>query len=227
MRLSPEQTAALRYPRLNESRVASRRQGGATLNYLEAWDIKATLIRVFGYAGFSADVIDVDVFHLSQAPGQGDRPGNWTAGARCTVRLTLHDPTDGLDVTYTECAASSQTNPQVGEAVDFAIKTAESDALKRAAIYLGTQFGLSLYDSGKTTDVVRKVFAPGQMDEDVASFTALVDPGTGMPLTDEQQAKMSPEARKEAEELVRRAIRMRQERQEIVTEEQIEGATWK
>jgi hypothetical protein len=36
----------------------------------------------------------------------------------------------------------------------MAIKTAESDALKRAAINLGTQFGLSLYNNGSMRDVV-------------------------------------------------------------------------
>jgi hypothetical protein len=36
----------------------------------------------------------------------------------------------------------------------MAVKTAESDALKRAAINLGTQFGLSLYDNGSRNDVV-------------------------------------------------------------------------
>jgi hypothetical protein len=36
----------------------------------------------------------------------------------------------------------------------MAIKTAESDALKRAAINLGTQFGLSLYNNGSLQDVV-------------------------------------------------------------------------
>jgi hypothetical protein len=38
----------------------------------------------------------------------------------------------------------------------MAIKTAESDALKRAAINIGDQFGLSLYNNGSTTPVVVK-----------------------------------------------------------------------
>jgi hypothetical protein len=41
----------------------------------------------------------------------------------------------------------------------MAIKTAESDCLKRAAINLGTQFGLSLYDDGNMNDVVIKTLA--------------------------------------------------------------------
>jgi hypothetical protein len=36
----------------------------------------------------------------------------------------------------------------------MAVKSAESDALKRAAVYLGDQFGLSLYRDGSTSRVV-------------------------------------------------------------------------
>ena len=36
----------------------------------------------------------------------------------------------------------------------MAIKTAESDALKRAASNLGDQFGLSLYNNGSSAPVV-------------------------------------------------------------------------
>ena len=45
-------------------------------------------------------------------------------------------------------------NPQRGESHDMAVKTAESDAIKRAAINLGTQFGLSLYNNGSLKDIV-------------------------------------------------------------------------
>jgi hypothetical protein len=38
----------------------------------------------------------------------------------------------------------------------MAVKTAESDALKRCAVNLGTQFGLSLYQNGATVDVVQR-----------------------------------------------------------------------
>jgi hypothetical protein len=58
---------------------------------------------------------------------------------------------------YTESAIGSTSGPasMVGEHHDNAIKTAASDALKRCAINLGTQFGLSLYDDGSTRDVVK------------------------------------------------------------------------
>ena len=38
---------------LNPSRVAKRSQAGRQLSYLEAWDVKAHLIRIFGFGGCS------------------------------------------------------------------------------------------------------------------------------------------------------------------------------
>lgn len=161
---------------LTDDRVSHRSQGKTTLSYVEAWDIKRTLIRIFGFANFSADVIEAKVHKVIEE----DRPVmNWDNGrptgpkmvngvpemkhyftvlAQCTVRLEIL----ATGATYTESAAASQTGPDIGEVTDFAIKTAESDALKRAAIYLGTQFGLSLYNDGALADVVLTVLEPGQ-----------------------------------------------------------------
>ena len=142
---------------LNPDRISNRKQGGSTLSYLEAWDVKATLIRVFGYGQFSADVVESKIERiLTKAEAGGN--ANWVVLCSATVRLTIHQ----TGATYTETAVSSQAGAQIGEVADFAMKTAESDALKRAAIYLGTQFGLSLYDNGSKQDVIRRVFSPGQ-----------------------------------------------------------------
>lgn len=130
---------------LNESRIAKRNQAGRQLSYLEAWDVKAHLIRIFGFGGWCADVVEsVLAFEEKNEKGQ------WNVGYKVTLRLYI--PT--LECTYTESAVGSANLPQRGEAHDMAIKTAESDALKRAAINLGTQFGLSLYNNGSMRDVV-------------------------------------------------------------------------
>lgn len=146
---------------LNSNRVSHRSQGGRQLSYLEAWDVKATLIRVFGFGNFSAETIETKVLRFDEVPKREGNGTNFRVTAMATVRLTIHQ----TGAVYTESAASSQTGPDVGEATDFAIKTAESDALKRAATYLGTQFGLSLYDNGATNDVIRVNFAPDQQFE--------------------------------------------------------------
>ena len=130
---------------LNESRVAKRSGGGGRqLSYLESWDVKAHLIRIFGFGGWSAEVLESSLAYEEKSGN------NWSVGYKVVLRLTI----PSLDCTYTEAAVGSAQLPQRGEAHDMAIKTGESDALKRAAINLGTQFGLSLYNNGSFRDVV-------------------------------------------------------------------------
>lgn len=168
---------------LNEKRIANRKQGGRQLSYLEAWDVKATLIRIFGFGGFSAEALECEIVSIEDNVPRVEWKGTYpnkekvelpieftpdgqkkfgTYNFRVTARVRVKLYIKQLDATYTEWAASSQTGPDLGEVTDFAIKTAESDALKRAAIYLGTQFGLSLYDDGSLNDVVGTILAPGQ-----------------------------------------------------------------
>ena len=136
---------------LNPSRVAKRSGGGRQLSYLEAWDVKAHLNRIFGFLNWSADVRDsVLAFEEKNEKGQ------WHVGYKVTLCLRIQGSNEYYfkSCTYTESAVGFATLPSRGEAHDMAIKTAESDALKRAAINLGTQFGLSLYNNGATKDVI-------------------------------------------------------------------------
>jgi len=160
MKLTREQYDVLLKP-LAAHRISQRKQGGATLSYLEAWDVKAHLIRVFGFGGWSADVISADIAFEDQ-----DDKGRWNVGYKVVMRLRIHGQEGDLfgDTTYTEAAIGSSTQPSRGEAHDMAVKTAESDALKRAAINLGTQFGLSLYDSGNRQDVIGHTLRPPSVE---------------------------------------------------------------
>lgn len=130
-------------------------------SYLQAWDIRAMLVRVFGYGGFSVECLSVEHIRSEQVAqsGGGDRQ-NWSITVQAMVRLTIH----ATGAIYTEAAVANANVPNFGEAYDQAVKSAESDALKRAATNLGTQFGLSLYNDGSTADVVRRVAAPGQKE---------------------------------------------------------------
>jgi len=155
--LTQRQMASL-MANLNQNRISTRSQGRATLSYLEAWDVKRALITVFGFGGFDAVASEARVLNTETVPKASGNGFNFRVTVMVRMTLTIHQ----LGATFAEYAASSQTNPDPGDAMDFAIKTAESDALKRCAINLGTQFGLSLYDDGKTQDVVRNVLAPHQ-----------------------------------------------------------------
>jgi hypothetical protein len=180
--LNARQIAALTAA-LNPARVETLKKGSSSLSYLAAWDVKATLIKVFGFGGFSAEADECEVVRIEnnvpKTTGWGENKqtlpiefdpdgqikfgtANFRVSVRVRVKLTIHQ----LGAVYTEWAACSQTGPDLGEVTDFAIKTAESDALKRAAIYLGTQFGLSLYASDKNhihyADVVKVILADEQ-----------------------------------------------------------------
>lgn len=48
--ITPEQLKVLMSD-LNRNRVKSRSQAGRSFSYLEGYDVKATLIRVFGFGG--------------------------------------------------------------------------------------------------------------------------------------------------------------------------------
>lgn len=153
-----EQQLAILMNSLNPSRVAKRSQGGSQLSYLEAWDVRATLIRVFGFGGFDAEVVDSKIVHHTTKTSQGGKEQDVIA-CQATVRLHIKQ----LDATYSETAAATQTGSQgFGDVLDFCLKTAVSDALKRCAINLGTQFGLSLYQKGSTSEIIRTIVAPGQ-----------------------------------------------------------------
>jgi recombination DNA repair RAD52 pathway protein len=157
MGLTPEQYDTLRKP-LNGTRIAKRQQGGKQLSYLESWDVRAHLIRVFGYTNFDVHVSDAHHVDTREYASQGDNPKPmveviWYAHVTLVIRAS-----DGHTLcSYTESAVGSASGPasMLGEHHDNAVKTAASDALKRCAINLGTQFGLSLYDQGSTRDVVR------------------------------------------------------------------------
>lgn len=140
---------------LHPARIESK-QG---MSYLAAWDVKATLIRVFGFGGFSSEVTESSILKAEQiAQASNANKLNWSITAKATVRLTIHQ----LGAVYTETAIAGSKQPDFTESADMAIKSAESDALKRAAIFLGTQFGLSLYNDGKPDEIIKAVLAPDQ-----------------------------------------------------------------
>ncbi len=113
-----------------------------------AYDIRAHLTRIFGFGRWSGEVIAMEpVFDLPWAVGKDSpAPGAYVA-YRCGYRLTIRAMDGTVLATFTEWAVgdSKKTLVNHADAHDMAIKTAESQALKRCAINLGDQFGLSLY----------------------------------------------------------------------------------
>lgn len=146
MSLSHDQVTQLLRP-INPRRVG-RRDG---MSHLEAYDVRAHLNRVLGFGEWSGDVLSMELLYEEPVTLKNGKDG-YSVGYRCTYRLTIH----ATGATYTESATGDGQMPAFkrADAHDFAIKTAESQALKRCAINLGDQFGLSLYNQGSLDALV-------------------------------------------------------------------------
>lgn len=137
---------------IHPSRVG---KDGKGFSHLEAWDVRAHLIRIFGFANWSQELVDLELIFETEGVNKSGRP-SWTVAYRAIVKLTICDNSGDVLAVYTEAAAGDASNyPSRADAHDMAIKTAESQAFKRCAVNLGDQFGLSLYNNGTTGGVVR------------------------------------------------------------------------
>ena len=144
--LTREQYDVLMRP-LTAGRVKQRKVGSKALSYLEAFDVRAHLTRIFGFGGFSDEILSCALLYCDRVADKG----NWNVSYQVTMRLSVPQ----LGACWDDGAVGSAHLPDRGEALDMALKTAVSDALKRCAVNLGTQFGLSLYKDGQLADVVR------------------------------------------------------------------------
>jgi recombination DNA repair RAD52 pathway protein len=153
--INAEQYNTLMRP-LNGSRVAKRSQGGKQLSYLEAWDVKAHLTRIFGFGNWDLETLDSRFIAQREYQSQQGKDMVeviWSAH----VRLVVRDEHGGEICRHSETAVGNASGPinMLGEHHDNAVKQAASDAAKRCAINLGSQFGLSLYDDGSTREVIK------------------------------------------------------------------------
>lgn len=164
-KLTEQQVSFLLSP-ISDKRVRHLRG----MSHLEAWDVRRQLIRVFGFDGFTVETLGLDLVHENGNPNyrkknkQGEEYGApytaWTIVYRAQVRLTLKAPSGQPIAMFEDAAAGDAVNqPSVGDAHDLAMKTALSQALKRCAVNLGDQFGLSLYNDGSQAPVVLRSLA--------------------------------------------------------------------
>jgi len=161
MTISEEQIRELLKP-ISPSRVA---RDGKGFSHVEAWDIRRTMNRIFGFGAWSARTDEMQLVSEREVSGR-DGKTRWNVIYRARCTLEIGDYMVG-GATYTEWAAGDATNPTLADAHDQAIKTAESQAFKRCAVNLGDQFGLSLYDNGSTHATVGSIVGQVFADSDV------------------------------------------------------------
>ena len=145
MTFSDEQRTALTAP-LNKAHVATRQQAGQTLSYLAAWHVIAEANRIFGFAEWDRETVEMRQLGEPRLVDGKSRVG-YSARVRITVRA-------GDTVIVREgCGFGSGIDRDVDQAHESAVKEAESDAMKRALMTFGNAFGLALYDKAQANVV--------------------------------------------------------------------------
>lgn len=150
MTFSDEQRIALTAP-LNKAHVATRQQAGQTLSYLAAWHVIAEANRIFGFAEWDRETVEMRQLGEPRVTldkfGKEQMRVGYTARVRITVRA-------GDTVIVREgCGFGSGIDRDVDQAHESAVKEAESDAMKRALMTFGNAFGLALYDKAQANVV--------------------------------------------------------------------------
>jgi len=136
-------TAELNKP-LDNKFVASRDQNGFKLDYVEAWYVIDRFNQVFGHGNWERETLLMNLLDSSE------RGGTHSVHYSAKSRITVWASKDRLTFTRREgWGYGSGYGKNLGQAHEGAIKEAESDAMKRAMMTFGYQFGLALYDKDK------------------------------------------------------------------------------
>lgn len=138
MPLSAKQVAELEKP-LDAKNVATRKQSGRVLSYIEGWHAISEANRIFGFDGWQRQTVEMREVRAPELV-KTDRSTTWRVGYLCKVRVTVGD------IVREGTGFGSGALPDLGEAIESAVKEAETDAMKRALMTFGNTFGLALYD---------------------------------------------------------------------------------
>jgi DNA recombination protein Rad52 len=142
MTFAPEIVAELQ-KKLDPGHVKPPQKFGPKGDYLEGWHVIAEANRIFGFGGWSYEVVDTKcVAEKPREIGQQKRDG-W--GVTYTSRVRV----DVSGVVREDFGAGHGYDVDLGLAHESAIKEAVTDALKRTLRTFGNPFGLALYDKSR------------------------------------------------------------------------------
>jgi hypothetical protein len=149
MALSGIQVRQLR-AKLDARHIRTRKANGTNLHYVEGWHVISEANRIFGYDAWDRRTVATKCISAS---GNGERHfAAYTAKVRITVRA-------GDIIIVREGSGTGEGSGLTpGQAHEIALKSAETDATKRALATFGNPFGLALYD--REQNHIRKARAP-------------------------------------------------------------------
>ena len=139
MGFSAKQLKALRR-NLDHRCVRTREANGRTLSYIEGWYAISEANRIFGFDGWNRETID------SRCVLARENRGSFLAVYTARVRISVR--TNGTIIIREGHGTGEGRSASPGEVHDTALKSAETDATKRALATFGKPFGQALYRSG-------------------------------------------------------------------------------
>ncbi len=124
--------------KLNSKHVRTRQAHDAVLTYVEGWHVIAEANRIFGYDAWDRQTLSPRCVWSGMTNKQ--HAASYIAKVRIVVRA------GSIAITREGCGSGDGKAASPGEAHEFALKAAETDATKRALATFGNPFGLALYD---------------------------------------------------------------------------------
>lgn len=113
-------------------------------DYIEGWRVIDEANRIFGFDGWTRETVTLTETcrDLVELNGKNGPYKQWRVGYMAKVRVTA----GGVIREGTGCGAGQGKPEALGDAIESAMKEAETDAMKRALMTFGNPFGLALYD---------------------------------------------------------------------------------
>jgi hypothetical protein len=124
--------------KLDSKHVKTRQVQDTVLNYVEGWHVIAEANRIFGYDAWDRQTITTNCVWTGIA--NRHQAAAYIAKVRVAVRA------GGITIVREGCGSGEGRGFTLGEAHELALKSAETDATKRALATFGNPFGLALYD---------------------------------------------------------------------------------
>ncbi len=140
--------------KLDPDDIKSRNGAGGKVPYVEGWEVIDKANHYFGFGNWDreTEVWEVHPPVEFTPPPTREHPhpkAQMVSCWRAKVRITVWDEAHQRKCVREGSTAHRSFALTVGEAVENAIKGAETDATKRALVTFGMPFGLALYDKDK------------------------------------------------------------------------------
>ncbi len=128
--------------KLDAKHVKTRTANGTTLHYVEGWHVIAEANRIFGFDAWDRRTV------ATRCVWTGMSEQHYLAAYTARVRIRVR----AGDVTIVREGSGTGEGRAAtpGQAHEMALKSAETDATKRALATFGNPFGLALYDREQT-----------------------------------------------------------------------------